>query len=395
MVRTGLAVLLAVSSLAACTGAPAAPAPRVLVQPVERRSDLPAVVTATVRPDQLGRGSTLAVTSTAGFDERPSTVTTSLDVITPDGVRHPVYSVSTPFESETYVGDFHLADWRPEMHTALLRVVRGHAVPDQLVAYDVTSGETRTTTMPRRGLSAGLDPTGEGVLLALSGRGPRGRLLARGWDGTTTRLPGTTGGAPITSVDGRTLVTGAGERRTWWIIDLVRRRGSELEPPGGCDPVRWLDADSVVASCYTEGDDSGNQLMAVHLDGTSTPLGTYHPFARTRRTDVLADGDVRTVRGKRWYATWRSCGSGVVTGATGSGDRRRVPGTTGLDTLVGTRGDRLLLALGGDQCRDGRGPKVLEVLDPRTGSVHVLTRLDEGQWWRSVIGATEVRSWTP
>jgi hypothetical protein len=135
--------------------------------------------------------------------------------------------------------------------------------------------------------------------------------------------------------------------------------------------------------------------MAVHLDGTSTPLGTYHPFARTRRTDVLADGDVRTVRGKRWYATWRSCGSGVVTGATGSGDRRRVPGTTGLDTLVGTRGDRLLLALGGDQCRDGRGPKVLEVLDPRTGSVHVLTRLDEGQWWRSVIGATEVRSWTP
>ncbi|RYC13264.1 hypothetical protein [Nocardioides zhouii] len=361
----------------------------------EARTTLPEPTTATVTAAQLGRGSTVAVITTAGFDERPSELTTSLEVITPDGVRHPVYSVSTPFESDAYVGDFHLADWRPETHTALLRVVRGHTVPDRLVAYDVTTGEMRTTTMPRRGLSAGLDPAGAGVLLALSGHGPRGRLVARGWDGTTTRLPGTTGGAPITSVDGRTLVTGAGERRTWWIIDLAGRRGTELEPPGGCGPIRWLDSDSIVASCYTEGDDSGNQLMAVHLDGTSTRLGTFHPFALTRRLDILADGDVRRAGGKRWYVTWRRCGSGVVTAATRSGDRRRVPGTTGLDTLVGTRGDRLLLARGGDQCRDGRGPKVLELLDPRTGTAQVLTRLAEGEWWRSVIGATEVRHWAP
>ncbi len=353
-------------------------------------------VTATVTPAQLGRGSTVAVITTAGFDEQPSVLTTSLEVITPDGVRHPVYSVSTPFESDAYVGDFHLADWRPETHTALLRVMRGRAVPDRLVAYDVTTGETRTTTMPRRGLSAGLAPDGTGVLVALSSpRGPSGRLLVRGWDGTTTRLPGTTGGAPLTSIDGRTLVTGAGERRTWWVIDLARRRGTELEPPGGCDPVRWLDADGIVASCYTEGHDSGNRLMAVHLDGAWAALGSFHPFALTRRRDVLADGDVRTVRGRRWYATWRSCGSGVLTGATASGDRRRVPGTRGLDTMIGTRGDRLLLALGGDQCRDGRGPKVLELLDPRTGTAQVLTHLDAGEWWRELVGATEVRPWRP
>ena len=388
MVRTGVAILLAASSLAACTAAPAAPA--------EKGGDRPAVVTATVDPDQLGPGSTVAVITTAGFSDQPSERTTSLEVITPDGVRHPVYTVSSTFASDAYPGDFHLADWRPETHTALLRVVRGHTVPDTLVAYDVTTGEMRTATMGMRVLSAGLAPDGAGVLLALSSpRGPSGRLLARGWDGTTTRLPGTTGGAPITSLDGRTLVTGAGERRTWWVIDLVRRRATELEPPASCDPVRWLDADSVVASCYTEGGDSGSRLTAVHLDGTSTPLGAYHPHALADTLDVLADGDVRTVRGKRWYATWRSCGSGVVTGATSSGERQRVPGTAGLLTLVATRGDRLLLVLGGDQCRDGRGPKVLELLEPRTGAAQVLTRLDEGEWWREVISATDVRPWAP
>lgn len=398
--RPGLAMLLAAFALTACAAAPGAPPARPFGQQVEQASeeqpDLPAVVTATVDPDQLGPGSTVAVITTAGLLEQPSELTTTLEVITPDGARHPVYSVSTPYESNAYVGDFHLADWRPEAHTALLRVVRGHAVPDRLVAYDVTTGETRTTTMSSRTLSAGLDPAGTGVLLAFSSpRGPRGRLATRSWDGTTTRLPGTTGGAPITSIDGRTLITGAGERRTWWVVDLVRRRARELEPPGSCDPVRWLDADSVVASCYTGGGARGSMLSAIHLDGTSAPLGAYHPQARARTLDVLADGDVRTVRGKRWYATWRSCGSAVVTGATRSGERRRVVGTAGLLALVATRGDRLLLARGGDQCRDGRGPKVLELLDPRTGAAQVLTRLDAGEWWRSVIGATEVRHWNP
>ena len=38
---------------------------------------------------------------------------------------------------------------------------------------------------------------------------------------------------------------------------------------------------------------------------------------------------------------------------------------------------------------------VLEVLDPTSRAKEVLVRLEPGQAWRSVIGATEVRPWNP
>lgn len=387
MGRTGLAMAFAAASLAACTAAPAVPAPRSPVPPVER----PAVTTATVDPQQLGRDSVLAVvTNVREQGESPANPMTSLEVITPDGVRHPVWTVALAEGEGRLSGDVELADWRPELSTALLRIQHGRQDPDRVVSYDLTTGATHAVTLPRRAIAAALDPDGTGILMTLYGGGPTSRTVSQSWDGERIRLPGT-GGYPMTSVDGRTLVSPAGDRPDWSIVDLERRTATDLTPPGSCSPIRWLDDDIVLASCYAGG---GNRLRAVHLAGGSTVLGPFHRVDDAGRVDVTSDGDVVRAGGSRWYQAWARRG-GVLTQQTGSDRATRVQGTTGLWHLARARGGGLLLARSGNVLESPRRRGVLELFDPATGTRDVLLRLDRGEAWRSVLGATEVRPWNP
>ncbi len=185
-------------------------------------------------------------------------------------------------------------------------------------------------------------------------------------------------------------MSGAGDAKTWWVVDLARRTTTQLEPPGTCSPIRWLDDDSVLTSCYAGG---GNRLRAVHLDGTSSRLGVLHRIG-SGRTGTISDGDVRTIGGTRWYVTWRGCGTGVLRRLASDGTARRVAGTAGTFAIA-TRRDRLLLARGDDLCRDTDARGTLELLDPRTGLREVLVRLDAREDWRTVVPATEVRAWNP
>lgn len=356
----------------------------------EHRATPPVPTTATVTVDQLGADSTIAVVTRGRFEERDATgLARSLEVITPDGVRHPVYSVQVR-ESRRgwYLGDFLIADWRPEMHTALLRVSLGRD-GDQLVSYDVTTAETHEMPAPRRGSTFALAPDGSGVLMTTYGTEHRsGRVATVTWDGVRTSLPARGDGTALTSIDGTTLVTG--DRDRWWVTDLAARTSTVVDTPGSCIPRRWSDADSVVATCGTR---RGSQLRLVDLDGTSSPLGIRHSLRP--RDGVFDDGDVREVQGRSWFESYGGCGGAFLTRQTAAGKVRLVPvpGLEGPLTLVGTRGDDLVITHEKPECDSTRQRAALTLFDPVARVETVLTRLGRDEAWREALAATEVRSW--
>ena len=357
------------------------------------RTALPTPTTATVTADQLGQDSVVAVVARGRFDvDGADRLRRSLEVITPDGARHPVYSVAVEERGGWLPGDFSLSDWRPEMHTALLRVSRG-VERDALVSYDVTTGVTREVLSPRRASNVALRPDGTGVLFTTYATGRRpGRVGMLGWDGTKAWLPARGADSAITSADGRTLVTTY--RRSWWLSDLVSRTSTRVGTGDYCTPVRWDDADSVVAMCSSTR--RGSQLRLVDLDGSSAPLGIRHRMRPPRgEPQILSDGDVRTVQGRDYYQSYGGCGGAVLTRQTRAGAVRlvRSVGDRGVISLVGTRGDRLLISHVDDECASPRARTVLSLFDPVTKDRTHLTVLRRSESWREVIAATEVRSW--
>lgn len=386
LAATAAAALLGTALIAAPAGA--------RLPDRDLRTTLPVPTTATVAVDQLGPGSMVAVVSHGNFEKlHADGLARSLEVITPDGSRHPVYSVAL---QETrggwHPGDFTLSDWRPELHTVLLRISLG-ADGDQLVSYDVTTGVTREVAAPRLASTVGLAPDGSGVLMTSYRRNEsRGaRVAVLGWDGVRTWLTAHGDGSAITSPDGTTLVTTYD--RAWWVTDLATRTTTEVDTPGFCTPRRWSDG-SVIATC--SGPRLGSQLRLVDLDGSSSPLGIRHTQRTWRRgAPIMSDDDVRSVQGRSWYESYGGCGGGVLTRQTRSGVARvvRVPGREGALALLGTRGDDLVLAIQRTECGSWPDRAVLSTFDPVSRTETVLTRLGRTESWREVIPATEVRSW--
>lgn len=383
---------LAAALLLALTASPGAAAP---AHPSSQaaRATLPVPTTATVTADQLGAGSVVAVVSRGRFEQLGARgLRRSLEVITPDGTRHPVWSVAPAEDRDGFFpGDFTLVDWRPDLHTALLRVSLG-IEGEQAVAYDVTTGATREVVLPPRASTVALDPDGSGLLLATYDTGRRpGRVGTLGWDGTRHWLPARNDGTPITSPDGRALVTPHGER--WWVTDLLTRTSTAVDVPGVCAPQRW-DGDAVVATCNGR---LSSQLRLVRLDGTTTRLGVRHS-ERTRRhgPQVFDDADVRSVQGRSYYESYGGCGGAFLTRQQAGGRVRvvRVPGWHDSTVrLLGTSGDRLLLARTADDCDTSHAGGSLSLLDPVTRDVTDLTVLGRREAWREVLPAQEVHAW--
>ena len=175
--------------------------------------------------------------------------------------------------------------------------------------------------------------------------------------------------------------------------DLDARTSVAVRIPGFCTPQRWQDADSVVATCSGR---RGSQLRLVDLDGTSVRWGMRHTM-RTMRTGpgIMSDADVRTVQGRDYYESYGGCGGAVLTRQYASGAVRmvRVPGDQGVLSLIGTRGDDLLIAHVADDCGHQRGRSVLSLFDPVTKDETHLTVLPRRESWREVLLASEVRSW--
>jgi hypothetical protein len=387
-IRTTLCTILLATGLAASSAPAGARPPDRDVQPTA-----PTPTTATVTPDQLGPGAVIATVAHGDFtDPSASGLRRSLEVISPDGVRHRVYDVRVRRDRAGWqVGDFRLADWRPEMHTALLRVSSGAEV-EKAVSYDVVTGETHEVVLQSNTNTVGLSPDGTGVLLTTFARKSRpGRVVRHTWAGTTSGIPADADGVALASVDGRLLITRNDDG--WALTDHVARTSTTMPTRGSCTPLRWMDADAVMASCRIR---QGSQLRRMGLDGTSSALGVRHSEKQRRSgVPIFDDDDVRVVQGRRWYESYGGCGGGMLTTQTSRGKVRlvRLPGRAGALNLLGARGDSLFVALQEEECGSRASRAVLALVDPVTRRVSVLTRLGRGQSWSDTLPADEVRSW--
>lgn len=349
-------------------------------------------VTGTVAAARLGPGWTLAVVNRGNFERlHAKGLGRSLELIDPDGVRHPLWSEDVVEDRRGwFAGDFLLADWRPESHTALLRFPRPRG-GDRVVAYDVVTGERRSVRLPQRASAVGLHPDGTGVIMAMF-PGPRraGRVATLTWGGAREGLPARSDLPAITSQDGRTLVTVESAKHRMWVVDLVTRTSRRVDLGQGCVPRRWWDDTTLVATCLN---DRGSRLMRVGLDGTRSPLGIRHVTRGDHHGQVWDDSDVRTVRGRDWFQSNGPCGGSFLTRQTPAGKVRlvEVPGAEGV-SLVGTRGDDLVIAH--TSTCESAGPRgVLSLFDPVTGEESRLLRLDRREHWHEARAAGEVTSW--
>lgn len=381
-----LTTLLVAAVLLASTTSPAT------AREADRRLDTPQPTTATVAADQLGPDWNLAVVTRGNFERlRARGLGRSLELIAPDGTRHPVYSVDIAEDDRGwFAGDFTLADWRPESHTALLRLARRQG--DRAVAYDVTTGTQRTVTLPQRAATVGLMPDGSGALITTFPSERRaGRVAVLTWDGVKTFLPARSDSLSLTSTDGRTLVTSESDKHRMWVVDLTTRTSRRIDTRQGCTPRRWWDATSVVATCINRW---GSRLMRIGLDGPREPLAIRHRTTGNYHGQVWDDTDVRTVQGRDWFQSNGPCGGNFLTRQTSAGKVRLVdvPGAVAAVSLVGTRGDDLVIAH--TQTCESRGPRgVLSLFDPVTREESVLLRLGRRERWREVRPAAEVAAW--
>ena len=188
-------------------------------------------------------------------------------------------------------------------------------------------------------------------------------------------------------------MTNDAREKQWWVTDLAARTSTAIATPGNCGATRWYDATSVVASCMTR---RGSQLTRIGLDGTVTALGIRHTEkTRAEGPPIFNDDDVRVVQGKRWFESYGGCGGGLLTRQTAAGKVRivRVPGLEGALSLIGTRGDDLLIAHGQDDCTSDKARAVLGLFDPVDQDRTWCYELRKREQWREVRTATEVLAW--
>lgn len=387
---------IAAAVLVAFSAAPATAALPTAERAAQSAQMAPVPTTATVPVDLLGSNATVAVVTKGSMEMlNAKGLGRSLEVISADGTRHPVWTVAlreTP--THWFPGDFVLADWRPEMHSALLRVSLG-GQGEKAVSYDVTTGATRELKLPQDVNSIGLDPDGTGLLMTTYPGAERSRRVSTlSWAGVKSSLPARADAVPLISVDGHTLVTSDSVEREWWVTDLATRTSVAFPTKGSCTPTRWYDATSVIATCNTP---RGSQIRQIDLDGTSSALGIRHS-GKTRAVGPLVfnDDDLRVVQGTTWYESFGGCGGAFLTRQTAAGSVKlvRVPGRlTGTLSLVGARGDDLVIAHEKHDCGTTTTRAALSLFDPVTKTESVLTELRRDEAWRDVRTATEVRAW--
>ena len=101
------------------------------------------------------------------------------------------------------------------------------------------------------------------------------------------------------------------------------------------------------------------------------------------------------VQGKSWFESFGGCGGGMLTRQTAAGKVRivRVPGLKGALSVIGTRGDDLLITHGQDDCTSEKARAVLGLFDPVTRTEDVVLELRKREQWRELRTATEVLAW--
>ncbi|KRF36645.1 hypothetical protein [Nocardioides sp. Soil805] len=371
--------LYAVPAVAAPTPAPEAGAPGA-GRAIATRADVPW--------DQVGAGWTLASVAhgrrTRGgyIDARQRT----LELISPEGTRHELYRSRIVLQPKGWQsGDFYLSDVDPARRTALL-LATVSARRQGATEVDLVTGATRRLRLPFNAGGVGMRPDGTGVLVQTV----QGNVLSMGWTGGRTVLARDIEGGLITSADGSALV--GSTRDALRVVTFDGSAGSTVGAPGDCRPLRWYDADALLASCSSR---RGTRLTALGMDGTVTPVaGLRRTTSRGFRGPSWDDTEVRVVGGRTYYEGNGPCGGSFITTerADGSVKMVRVPGSTGGVSLLDAVGERLRVAHTAT-CDTGQPRSVLALFDPVTKDEEVLVALGRRQAWSQVRTWDERRPW--
>ncbi len=329
----------------------------------------------TVPWSDVGPGWLLATWSPAvardGY-EATTTVATTLYLVNPKGGRYPLTTFPPPGDAaapylEDWSGDGSKAlfyDWGTGTNadhttTLLVDLHTGTQTPVALKA-----GDTRFTLPDGKALLWTNSPADAGPA-TLERYDLAGNLqLAYPVD----QLDSTFSGSYLSTPDGTRLVLGTSAGLV--LMGNDGTVGDSLSVPGqkNCNPVRWWDASTVLASCNVDSESYASRLWLVPVDGSAaTALTALNDGSGS---PDLADLNAWKLPAGTFVQAASGCGTVYLAklNPDGSTSKIDVPGTEGSVKVVGVDGDHLVL-----QANLGceRGESTLDY-DPATNTATVL-----------------------
>jgi len=290
---------------------------------------------ASVPWGRVGAGWVLAQYTTAPPGPGAASGPEMLYLISPDGTR---YELANWPDSRT--APFLLA-WSPDGKRALFQVFSGQGGVEQLT---LTTDQVSTFVMQGSATPIGYT-TPDGLNIVASRPSPPGYSLARySLSGRLTRALGSSAdGQVLYAPSGTEFVTGASDG-----LKLVSNGGAllrQLPVPGTstnlCNPVRWWDSSTVLASCPPPNS-SRSQVWLVPLSGRRptalTPL-------RGVKTHDLGDFDAWSLPSGLYLQSAGACGTLQIfkQARNGSVTLVTVPHTEGDNHVLTALGSRLLI----------------------------------------------------
>jgi len=296
-------LLAAAAVVALAVGVTAVTATRNDGKPRPGNSTSPALLGANQQADrsavpwsQVDAGWTVALWTAATMTKeqdqapvRPETVY----LVNPIGGRYLITTLNGNYRLK-------LTDWSTDVRTALL--IRQGDKSSEVIQLDLSSGKTQSFSAAGKvRLAKFTKPSGAAILLDRDGAGIERVGLSGAHQLTYPKARSTEEFLPtnhlLSSPDGRTLVLASDQGL------VVRAENGSLRrtiaPPAGttsCSPVRWWDANSVLAVCQPEllGQEGAQLLFVVPIltPGSTTPLAppttavaAGHPFTLAWRLD--------------------------------------------------------------------------------------------------------------
>ena len=234
-----------------------------------------------------------------------------------------------------------LLAWSPDGKRALFQVFSGQGRVEQLT---LASGQMSTFVMQGSATPIGYT-TPDGLNIVASRPSPPGWSLARySLSGRRTRALGSSAdGQVLYAPSGTVFVTGASDG-----LKLVRNDGTlvrQLPIPGTsanlCNPARWWDSSTVLASCPPPNS-SSSRLWLVPLNG-GRPTALTPP--RGVKTHDLGDFDAWSLPSGLYLQSSGACGTLQIfkQARNGSITLVTVPHTEGDNHVLTALGARLLI----------------------------------------------------
>jgi TolB protein len=277
----------------------------------------------------------------------------TLDLIDPAGHTYPVYSWAATTQPWT------LLAWSGDRS----RVLLGQYYHSPVVFSQLTlaTGQVTTFSLPSGATVLGYTrPDGENILVADNEGIARYNLAGVLQQSLVTSTKYT---SAISSPDGLTeVVTGNGG------LDVVSNSGGiirQLPVPGAhsCSPVRWRDATTVLATCYSSTV-AGPQMWLVPLSNAGASALTHAPDGNG---PDLGDIDAWQFPSGLYVQALGGCATTFIglQSASGTVAAVSVPGSEGDNGVAATSGNRMLVVEKTTGCLPGSS---LAWLDPATGA---------------------------